>query len=91
MSARTKIAKSLHVGPYADVVFQPSATGEHIKRAVDELHLTGLNINGLVEVHAESPAPALPLSASDAQVLDAQKAIDWRARGAELAAHKVTP
>lgn len=46
MSARTKIAKSLQVGAYAPQVFTPSPTGENLKRAVGELHLTGITICG---------------------------------------------
>lgn len=88
MSARTKIAKSLGVGAYTPVVFQPSANGENIKRAVGMLGLTGVTICGIT-VNKESSVPALPLSESDAQVLDAQKAIDWRVRGAELAKREV--
>lgn len=55
MSARTKIAKSLQVGAYAPVVFQPSATGEHIKRAVTELGLTGVTICGETVTADEPP------------------------------------
>lgn len=55
MSAHSKLAKSLQVGAYAPVVFQPSANGENLKRAVSELHLTGVMICGVVEVHADEP------------------------------------
>lgn len=60
MSARSKVQKSLGIGAYAPVVFQPSATGEHIKRAVTELGLSGVTICGVVDVHTDEPPAPQP-------------------------------
>lgn len=81
MSAHTKIAKSLQVGSYAPVVFQPSPTGEHIQRAVETLQLTGVTICGETvnanEPPAPKPQPKLPSTFISVHQVDGIWYVDW--------------
>lgn len=86
MSARTKIQKSLGIGAYAPVVFTPSATGEHIKHAVETLGLTGVTICGecvqqnAVTADAPQPKPQpapLPKEFINVQETNGIWFVDW--------------